>query len=539
MDEPCNLTAPRPSWWPLLLILALALGVRVWTVSRSEVAARDSIGFIKYALQYESEPFVKVLREAQQPPAYPLVVLAASWPVRAFVGDTTPQAMALAAQIASAFFGVLLVLPMVAFGTELLNRHFGLVAAALFQCLPAWVRFTSDGLSESTFLFFATTSLWLAARAFRTQSSWSMASCGVMAGLAFLTRPEGAEIVVAVAFVIAGLATIRQWKLKPAGVSFAALTAGFLVCFGPFFAITGRVTNKPTGQILLGYPTAKQDFFGVAKSAPVLLAVWFQEAGQPHRNKLIWASHALATEVATSSRQIGLVLSFIGLAFWQKRIRNGAGGAVMSVLAGMHTILLIRMSSQIGYLSERHTALIVLTGCYPATLALFEIVTRLVQFRGRQVWLSQQALLVVIVSLTFLAACPSLAKPLHGNRAGHRAAGEWLAQYAPAEAGIRDPFCWAQYYAGRDMRNTAAADPDEQFVIVELSDNQHSRLPLIPEAKAKAAKGVMVFHYPQKVPPEKAQVAVYRWLRPTIPSASRPSPPSSGDGSDRIAAASP
>ena len=138
------------------------------TVSRSEVAARDSIGFIKYALQYESEPFVKVLREAQQPPAYPLAVLAASWPVRLFSGDTTPQAMALAAQIASAFFGVLLVLTMVAFGTELLNRQFGLVAAALFQCLPAWVRFTSDGLSESTFLFFTTTSLWLAARAFRT-----------------------------------------------------------------------------------------------------------------------------------------------------------------------------------------------------------------------------------------------------------------------------------------------------------------------------------------------------------------------------------
>ncbi len=539
MDEPCDLTAPRPSWWPLLLVLALAIGVRVWTVSRSEVAARDSIGFIKYALQYESEPFVKVLREAQQPPAYPLAVLAASWPVRLLVGDTTPQAMALAAQIASAFFGVLLVLPMVAFGTELLNRQFGLVAAALFQCLPAWVRFTSDGLSESTFLFFTTTSLWLAARAFRTRSHWSMAMCGVTAGLAFLTRPEGAEIVVAVALVMAGMATLGRWALRPTAVSFAALTAGFLICFGPFFATTGRVTNKPTGRFLMGDQTAKQDYFGVAKSGPALLAVWFQDAGQTHRNKLIWATRALIVEVSTSSRQIGFILSIIGLAFWQKRIRNGAGGAVMMVLAGMHTLLLIRMSSQIGYLSERHTALIVLTGCYPATLALIEIVTYLTQFRRRQLWLSQPALLAVIVSLTFLAACPSLAKPLHGNRAGHRAAGEWLAQNAPAEAGIRDPFCWAQYYSGRDMCNTAATDPDEQFVVVELSDNQHSRLPLIPEVKAKAAAGVMVFHWPEKVPAEKAQVAVYRWLRPTVPSASRPSLPSSGDGSDRIAAASP
>jgi Dolichyl-phosphate-mannose-protein mannosyltransferase len=538
MDGPRTKTARHP-WWPLLLVVVFALGVRVWTVSRSEVAARDSIGFIKYALRYESEPFVKVLREAQQPPAYPLAILATSWPVRAIVGETTPQAMAISAQIASAFFGVLLVLPMVAFGAELMNRQFGLVAAAMFQCLPAWVRFTSDGLSESTFLFFIAMALWLSARAFRMRSNWSMASCGIMAGFAFLTRPEGAEIVVAVAVVLVGLAAIGQWERRPTAIALTALVAGFLVCFGPFFAATGKFTNKPTARTLMGDPTPGTDYFGITKTGPAMLAVWYQDSGHPGRNKFVWSVQALAVEVASSSRQIGLVLSIVGLFFWQKRVRSRAGGVVMMMLAAMHAVLLIRMSSQIGYLSERHTALIVLTGCYPATLALIEIITRLMRFRGRQPWFSEGTVFTSVVALFFLSACPSLAKSMHANRCGHRVVGEWLARNVPAAAAIRDPFCWAQYYSGRDFRETAAADPDEQFVIVDLSDGQHSRLPLIPEVKAKAAAGEMVFHWPENLPTAKAQIAVYRWLRPIVSNANRPSSPAAGDASDRIAAASP
>src|SRR5262245_14297447 len=191
-------------WWPIIFVLLLALSMRIWVVTHSEVAARDSIGFIKYALKYETEPFTKVLREAEQPPAYPIAVLVASWPVRAVSGGVTPQNMALSAQIASAFFGTLLVLPMIGLGTELLDRRYGIVAAALFQALPTWIKLTSDGLSESTFLFFVALALWLAARAFRTQGIWAFLCCGLAAGCSYLARPEGAELVPAVGLVIVG-----------------------------------------------------------------------------------------------------------------------------------------------------------------------------------------------------------------------------------------------------------------------------------------------------------------------------------------------
>lgn len=538
-------SAERQSWWPVLLVVLLALSLRVWVVARSEVPARDSIGFIKFALRYESEPFAQVVRESEQPPGYPLAVLVASWPVRAFTGGVTPHTMALSAQIASAFFGTLLVLPMIGLGTELVNRRFGLIAAVFFQALPTWIKLTSDGLSESMFLFFVALGLWLAARALRTQCVWNFVGCGLATGCAFLTRPEGAELVPVVLLVLCGLWLTRQIPMRRASLYATALIAGFLVFMGPFVAITGRLTNKPTAKFLLGDKSAEKSYFNVGQNPPFAhlpLAVWWQGQADRHKNRLIWATEALITEVLWSSRQIGFALSIIGLFFWPTRIRNAPGGWVLMLLSALHACLLIKMTSSIGYLSERHTALIVLTGTYPATLGLFVLIEKLAALSWNTYKFAPATIVMVIAVVSVLTGLPSLRKPLHYNRTGHRKAGEWLAHHAPPDSGICDPFCWAQYYAGRDFVRAADNDPPDQFVVLETSDNQHSRLPLIPEAKAKAAAGELVYYWPERNGPSKAQVAVYRWHRtatftPAIPNSTSMS--KADDGSDRIAVVSP
>src|SRR5208282_2762748 len=66
----------------LALLLLLAAGIHAWLLSHTEVAARDSIGFIRYALELERFPWKEVLQRNLQHPGYPLVLLAVSWPVR-------------------------------------------------------------------------------------------------------------------------------------------------------------------------------------------------------------------------------------------------------------------------------------------------------------------------------------------------------------------------------------------------------------------------------------------------------------------------
>src|SRR5262245_33928087 len=187
-----------PSWLPVLALIALALVLRVWVIARAEVAARDSVGFVRYALRLEREPFFEVIRTAEQPPGYPLVVMLVSWPVRAWVGGVNCDTMVLSAQLANALMAALSIPFMFLLGRELCDKRIGWLAAGMFLLLPAWVKLTSDGLSEGSFLFWLSLTVWLGARALRRPTALRFLLCGLAAGFGYLTRPEGLELAAAI-----------------------------------------------------------------------------------------------------------------------------------------------------------------------------------------------------------------------------------------------------------------------------------------------------------------------------------------------------
>src|SRR5262249_55298346 len=138
-----------------------------------------------------------VLKKNHQHPGYPLSVLAVSLPLRAWRGGIDPDTMQVSAQFASSIAAVLLVLPMFFLGQTLFGRAIAFWGTLLFHALPAGAHLLSDGLSESLFLLFSVTALLFAVQAVRGQSVARFALCGVFAGLAYLTRPEGALVVAA------------------------------------------------------------------------------------------------------------------------------------------------------------------------------------------------------------------------------------------------------------------------------------------------------------------------------------------------------
>src|SRR5690242_19611882 len=142
---------PSRAWhWPeaatLLVLLLLAAGLRVWLFCHTEVAARDSIGFIRIAWQLQHQPWANVLKESEHHPGYPVLLLLASLPVRHFVHGPDAVVMQVSAQLTSVVAGTLLVIPMFYLGRELFSRTVGFWASVLFQFLPASCRVLSDGL---------------------------------------------------------------------------------------------------------------------------------------------------------------------------------------------------------------------------------------------------------------------------------------------------------------------------------------------------------------------------------------------------------
>src|SRR5262245_48703558 len=107
---------------PILVLLLIAGGIRFWLLCHTEVAARDSIGFIRCAWHYQHRPWPEVMRQAEPHPAYPLAILAASHFVRPFADAPEPIVMQFSAQLVSALAGLLLVVPMFYLGRELFDR---------------------------------------------------------------------------------------------------------------------------------------------------------------------------------------------------------------------------------------------------------------------------------------------------------------------------------------------------------------------------------------------------------------------------------
>src|SRR5262249_53651494 len=82
----------RADWLLLGLLVALAAGIPLWQLAHTEVAARDSIGFIRIAWQLHQRPLAEwggVIAGSEQHPVYPLAVLAASAPLRHVVRLTS------------------------------------------------------------------------------------------------------------------------------------------------------------------------------------------------------------------------------------------------------------------------------------------------------------------------------------------------------------------------------------------------------------------------------------------------------------------
>lgn len=535
-DRPASHDGAGPGWWadarrdllPLLFLLVLAAALRGWLIAHTEVTARDSIGFIRYAMQLEEQPLTAVLRGNHQHPGYATVLLAVSKPVRAWTGVTDSMTMQLSAQLASALAGVLLVIPMYYFGKSLFGCRVGFWSTALFQCLPVSGRVLADGLSEAVFFFWMACALLAAVHALRS-GSWLLGGlCGLLGGLAYLTRPEGAFVIAATGLVLFGAQAVPTARLpwRRAFACGAALGLGAILVGGPYAYTIGWITPKPTARGMLtgeqvnprtdagprpgevvelataGRPLA----FGLVRTGPL-----FAERGQ-------WltpgpALRAVAKEMQKGFNYVGWVPAVLALWWFRGRLRTTPGLAVPLVLCLLHTLVVWRMAMVVGYVSERHVLVVVLCGVVWAAAGLDELPRRLSRLRARRpglvAWLPAAIMLMLLG-----ASLPKTVRPLHANRAGHHAAGRWLADHADPADHVFDPFSWAHYYAGRVFteRQPPAPPPGHQpktYVVLEPRDDLPERRGQLAQARSLAEQGQLVFHWPEHTPGDRADVQVF------------------------------
>jgi hypothetical protein len=522
----------------ILLLILLTAGLRTWVITHTAVAARDSIGFIRYAWRLEREPLVDVLRGSLHPPLYPLTVLAVSYPVRHFLHRPDCLEMQYSAQIACALCGVLLTIPMYYLGKRLFDRSVGFWSALMFQCLPVPSHMLSDGLTEGIYLLLIATFLLAAGWALKTRRVSAFALCGVLSGLTYLTRPEGA----ALALVLGGVLLAIQfrpalrWPLRRSLESAFALAFSALIVAAPYMCVIGGFSNKysinwMTHSKLDGTPRVEADRTPSARlplarmDNRLLVAGWDQNwtsLNDQHPCSLNWALKMFAKEVGKGFHYIVWVPALLGVYMFRRRGAAEPTAWVAGALCVFHFLVLIRLAMVAGYLSERHSLVFVLCGAPWAVACVRELPVWLAHWVPSLAgWLTRPAVATLAVAVLALYGLPAALQPLHPSRIGFREAGFWIANHADPSDPVIDPFCWSEFYAGRilntsNVEPTVGHQPVEYVVLDRVSlvpvnprEEHHSHLPVLKRAKELAQAGHVVYYWPTTANVADALVKVF------------------------------
>ncbi|MBX9582262.1 MAG: glycosyltransferase family 39 protein [Gemmataceae bacterium] len=533
-----------PDYLRLAVLVLVAAAVHGWLVAHTAVTARDGLGFARYAICLQS-PFVidphwdynrtqyDVVKGQQHPPGYPAAVWLTAKLVRAAADRPHPEAYLLSAQLVSAAAAVLLVVPVYFTGRMLFGRSAGFAAALLISVLPTPARLTSDALTEGMYLLAAMTAVTLGVRAVRRPGVGGFLLCGLAVGATYLVRPEGLMVAGAVGAVAGWLGLTRKWPRDLAAGRVTALVVGVALVATPYMVMIGKLTNKPSPQHLLDpSPDPRARLFNggpTSDARPVvggpILASWWNAETDAGRNRYLWGAVTAAGEAVKALHYLPAGFALLGLVLLRRRVSAEPGAWVLLALAGLNFAVLIHLAARTGYVSERHTVLLVTVGCLFAGAALEPVAAALASLpKVGRFWagkLAPAGLLVMLVA----TALPATLRPLHANREGHKHVGRKLAELAAEHEArgepitVVDPFCWAEWYSGRSLYYVPQDQPAATVRYVVLDDRtrpeDHTRLPRLDVARDLAAAGTVIYHWPEDVPVEQAKVKLYKFVGPS------------------------
>lgn len=546
MTEQDSRTLTRADWIVVGVLLMLVLPLRCWLLYNTEVTARDSIGYIRYALQFERMPWYEVWEKNHQHPGYPICVWLMSQPVRALTGEPTPENMELTTQLVNFFASLILILPMYVLGRQFFDRTICFTATLLYQYLPVSAHHLSDGISEPLYLVLLVTALLHMVWAIRDHRLANCVGCGLFTGLAYLFRPEGLLVMPAFALTLVMIQFRPEWRTTRSrflacGVSMA-LTA--MLVGSVYVYATGRITNKlsaiETLKNLQKIFVPPMEGNAAAADDGALLAASF--VASDVKAIRVWQSvSAYGKEILQGLHYVTSLSAILGFLGSFSALRRQPGFLALWIYAGLHSFILIALAMSVHYVSDRHVMILVLSGCFFVVVGLREfprwilwglkipdasapppVLDAAAPSEGNAgtpapprglPWYQSSLLWFAVLYIGLLGLClPRATQRLHGMRVGNHQAGLWLAAHVQPDDVIEDDHSWSSFFSGliflEGKEPVRPRDNQSKCYVVTT----RSRDPIIDAQRMTAhltKDATVVFTWPENVDPSQARVIVH------------------------------
>jgi hypothetical protein len=409
----------------IVVVLIVAAVWRIAIALAMPVLPRDGVEFCWYARDL-GQRGMEHLRDPRvdQHPLFPATVWAADGLLRAIGRPATPVTWQLAGQVVGvlASLGIIVLAAML---TARIVRRMDLavdanraavLAAALAALWPLNVQLGVCAMSDPLHLLLLLIGAWTLVD---LRPGWAAPLCGLAAGLAFLTRPEGGILVIGgVSAAVAPRRELRWPQVTWRAVVIVVIFAAFV---GSYVGIAGRLTSKKDPLEALKQPSAQRCDDGAsrangARRDGLQFARLEREKIPPYRIPL-----RITYETVRAGRVVIPLLALVPLAMLRRRLlAPPLIGLTTCFIA--HTGLLALLLHRWGYLNQRHTLVLVGLMLPFAAIALAGLHARLPAARRRWVWP------VVLVLCGAPLATYALRVP-EGDQGHLRAAADWLLEH--------------------------------------------------------------------------------------------------------------
>lgn len=481
----------RLGWRLPAAIVGLAALARVVRWLQTAVMMNDGPIFIRLARQIRDGDWNAALRYEFHP-LYPIAIAL----VEPLTGDWERAAVAV-----SVIAGALSVLALFALLRDTFDRRVAAIGAFLLAVHPIAIE-QADVQSDALYLAFFVWSAALLWRALSRDDARAAFAAGVVAGLAYLVRPEGLGAVVVGGILIAWQLARRDLRFPRASRVSVALCLGAALASAPYvafisshngaFTLTGKKSvagvlgitalhawitrgtveykpEKPVDPLLAERPDLERPARGVRpfRNAPVATGFAKYPAA---------AKRLLGVSLKAARPEIAVLLVF-GL--FAARGRPGLRGRTFAIYTGLYAFVLLGLSANSAYVSRRHVLPVATLLFGYAALGvpmLAAAITALPGLRGRL------ATPAVATGLLVVVGALALGKALGPDRQsslGERRAAEWIAAHGALAAG--------EAVASVKQRVAYYADAPH----VDLRRAPHAEL-LLPYLRRERARYVVV-----------------------------------------------
>lgn len=506
----------------VLIWMAIAAGVLLWTLRHSEAQLRDGLRSIEQAQRIDAGSWREGLLGGLDHPLHPLGIVA----FHGLIGGEGPEWWQRAAVALGFVSIVLLTIPVYLLGRELLGDRAAWIACALLPANPVIGSTVVNAISESTFLLVWTWGLWAAVKYLRDgRFLWLPPALGFGA-LAFLVRTEGlllpASILATLALVPLRPSTRINWPRWWAAVAFVAI--GSIVAVGPYMAAQGKLLSRPGVARVLGLE-AQSAANALEREAPLAAG---QTTAQTYRLAAVRAVEAVGANVPLAL----LAAAVLGIFAARDGSIPARTWLFLGIVFSASILALVRLYATAGYCSPRNALVPGLLLMVAAAKGL-DWLMKTVSFDGRLLGLPGERIrpgaAVWALAIVPFILLPRIGQPVVSTPGPFNVywdAGIWLSSDEGQAGKPLDLTDWSLYFSRREGLNfadlpLAAGDPDVRWVVASASQVDE---PSTYAATLHALIGDRppVVAIPGDPKPGQTQIRVYERVAPVVQTAEQP-----------------